>query len=91
MNRIASAEGVKQVAQVGDPGGQQGIAGGFEALGLGVEVVGVRGNVDTRIAKVRSGEYDAVVLARAGLARIGRLDEVTEVLEGLLDPLLDAL
>jgi hydroxymethylbilane synthase len=53
------------------------------ALGLGVEVVGVRGNVDTRIAKVRSGEYDAVVLARAGLARIGRLDEVTEVLDPL--------
>jgi hydroxymethylbilane synthase len=39
--------------------------------------------VDTRIAKVRTGEYDAVVLARAGLARIGRLDEVTEVLDPL--------
>ena len=55
----------------------------LHALGLGVEVVGVRGNVDTRIAKVRSGEYDAVLLARAGLARIGRLDEVTEVLDPL--------
>ncbi|MFC7496666.1 MULTISPECIES: hydroxymethylbilane synthase [unclassified Nocardioides] len=53
------------------------------ALGLGVEVAGVRGNVDTRIGKVRSGEYDAVVLARAGLARIGRLDEATEVLDPL--------
>ena len=53
------------------------------ALGLGLDVVGVRGNVDTRIGKVRSGEYDAVVLARAGLARIGRLDEVTEVLDPL--------
>jgi hydroxymethylbilane synthase len=46
-------------------------------------VVPIRGNVDTRIGKVRSGEYDAVVLARAGLARIGRLDEVTEVLDPL--------
>jgi hydroxymethylbilane synthase len=55
----------------------------LHALGLGVEVAGVRGNVDTRIAKVRSGEYDAVLLARAGLARIGRLDEVTEVLDPL--------
>src|SRR6478735_6273616 len=55
----------------------------LHALGLGLDVVGVRGNVDTRIAKVRSGEYDAVVLARAGLARIGRLDEVTEVLDPL--------
>ena len=43
----------------------------------------IRGNVDTRIGKVRSGEYDAVVLARAGLARLGRLDEVTEVLDPL--------
>jgi hydroxymethylbilane synthase len=53
----------------------------IQALGLGVELVGVRGNVDTRIAKVAAGELDAVVLARAGLARLGRLDEVTEVLD----------
>lgn len=55
----------------------------LHALGLGLDVVGVRGNVDTRIGKVRSGEYDAIVLARAGLARLGRLDEVTEVLDPL--------
>jgi hydroxymethylbilane synthase len=55
----------------------------LHALGLGLDVVGVRGNVDTRIGKVRSGSYDAVVLARAGLARIGRLEEVTEVLDPL--------
>jgi hydroxymethylbilane synthase len=55
----------------------------LHALGLGLEVRGIRGNVDTRIGKVRSGEYDAVVLARAGLARIGRLDEATEVLDPL--------
>ena len=53
----------------------------LQALGLGIELVGVRGNVDTRIAKVTSGELDAVVLARAGLARLGRLDEVTEVID----------
>lgn len=55
----------------------------IHALGLGVEVVGIRGNVDTRIAKVRSGEYDAVVLARAGLSRLGRAEEATEVLDPL--------
>jgi hydroxymethylbilane synthase len=55
----------------------------LEALGLGLVVVGVRGNVDTRVAKVRSGELDAVLLARAGLARIDRLEEVTEVLDPL--------
>lgn len=53
------------------------------ALGLGLELQGIRGNVDTRIRKVRDGEVDAVVLARAGLARLGRLDEATEVLDPL--------
>ena len=53
------------------------------ALGLGIELVGVRGNVDTRLGKVASGELDAVVLARAGLARLGRVDEATEVLDPL--------
>lgn len=53
----------------------------IRALGLGVEIVDIRGNVDTRLRKVRDGELDAVVLARAGLARIGRLEEITEVLD----------
>ncbi len=53
----------------------------LEALGLGLELTGIRGNVDTRIALVADGKLDAVVLARAGLARLGRLDEVTEVLD----------
>jgi hydroxymethylbilane synthase len=53
------------------------------ALGLGLQIVPIRGNVGTRIDKVRSGELDAVVLARAGLARLGRLDEITETLDPL--------
>jgi hydroxymethylbilane synthase len=53
----------------------------IQALGLGLEVVPIRGNVDTRIRKVTDGELDAVVLARAGLARLGRLDVITEVLD----------
>jgi hydroxymethylbilane synthase len=51
------------------------------ALGFGIEVVPIRGNVDTRLKKAIDGEYDAVVLARAGLARLDRLDAVTEVLD----------
>jgi hydroxymethylbilane synthase len=46
-----------------------------------VEVVDIRGNVDTRLRKVADGELDAVVLAAAGLGRLGRLDAVTEYFE----------
>jgi hydroxymethylbilane synthase len=46
-----------------------------------VEVVDIRGNIDTRLRKVSDGELDAVVLAAAGLGRIGRLDAVTEYFE----------
>ncbi|MFF5986132.1 hydroxymethylbilane synthase [Prauserella flavalba] len=53
----------------------------LRALGLGLEVVPIRGNIDTRIGKVTSGELDAVVLARAGLSRVGRLDVITETLD----------
>lgn len=53
----------------------------LRALGLGLDVQPLRGNLDTRIGKVTKGELDAVVVARAGLARIGRLDVVTEALE----------
>ena len=53
----------------------------LEALGLGLVIVPLRGNVDTRIRKVTDGELDAVVLARAGIARLGRTAEITETLE----------
>jgi hydroxymethylbilane synthase len=53
----------------------------LRALGLPAEVVSIRGNVDTRLRKVASGELDAVVLARAGLARLGRAHEITEILD----------
>ncbi|WP_310961417.1 hydroxymethylbilane synthase [Nocardioides terrisoli] len=51
------------------------------ALGMGLKLVGVRGNVDTRISHVTAGDLDAVVLARAGLARLGRTDEITESID----------
>jgi len=55
----------------------------LNALGLGLEIVDIRGNVGTRIGRVTSGELDAVIVARAGLARLGRLDDVTEALDPL--------
>ncbi|CAM2838517.1 hydroxymethylbilane synthase [Skermania piniformis] len=53
----------------------------LRALGLGLELVPLRGNLDTRLGKVAAGELDAVVVARAGLARIDRLDVITETLD----------
>lgn len=53
----------------------------LRALGLGLEILPLRGNLQRRLGKVDSGELDAVVLARAGLSRIGRLDLVTESIE----------
>ncbi|MEU0650252.1 hydroxymethylbilane synthase [Streptomyces umbrinus] len=48
--------------------------------GIAIETVPIRGNVDTRIGFVRSGELDGVVLAAAGMKRIGRIEEVTDFL-----------
>ncbi|MDX2917091.1 MULTISPECIES: hydroxymethylbilane synthase [Streptomyces] len=48
--------------------------------GLRIETVPIRGNVDTRIGFVREGKLDAVVLAAAGLSRLGRSGEVTDFL-----------
>jgi hydroxymethylbilane synthase len=44
-------------------------------------VVPMRGNVDTRLAKLQRGELDAIVLARAGLQRLGREDAIGAVLD----------
>lgn len=43
-----------------------------------LEVVGLRGNVDTRLARLKEGRFDAMVLACAGLARLGLEHEITE-------------
>ncbi|MEU5525193.1 hydroxymethylbilane synthase [Streptomyces sp. NPDC047860] len=56
--------------------------------GMEIETVPIRGNVDTRIGYVRKGELDAVVLAAAGMNRIGRSDEVTDFLS--VDTILPA-
>lgn len=53
----------------------------LRALGLGLEIRPLRGNLDTRLNRVTNGDLDGVVVARAGLARIGRLDAVTETIE----------
>lgn len=46
-----------------------------------LEVVDIRGNVDTRVGRVTDGDLDAVVLAAAGLSRLGRLELVSQFFE----------
>ncbi len=46
-----------------------------------LRVTDLRGNVDTRLRKLATGEHDAIVLALAGLRRLGREDEATAMLE----------
>jgi hydroxymethylbilane synthase len=45
-----------------------------------LQILDLRGNVDTRIEKLRRGDYDAIVLAKAGLDRLGLSANITEVL-----------
>ena len=51
------------------------------SVGPGLRVVMLRGNVDTRIARLASGAMEAAVLAVAGLERLGRADEIAAVLD----------
>ena len=44
-----------------------------------LQLLDIRGNVDTRIAKLDAGEYDAIVLAEAGLRRLGLVDRIREL------------
>jgi hydroxymethylbilane synthase len=53
----------------------------LRALGFGLDVVPIRGNVDTRLGRVASGDLDAIVVAAAGLQRLGRLGEASEILD----------
>lgn len=45
-----------------------------------LEILSIRGNLDTRLKKLKAGEYDAIVLAAAGLRRLGQKDEITQYL-----------
>jgi hydroxymethylbilane synthase len=52
----------------------------LEAARPDLRVTVLRGNVDTRLRKCREGEVDAILLARAGLVRLGLADQVTETI-----------
>jgi len=52
----------------------------LERLRPDLEFADLRGNVDTRLARLERGDYDAIVLARAGLTRLGLAGKITQVL-----------
>ena len=45
-----------------------------------LEMRDIRGNVDTRVRKLREGQYEAIILAQAGLDRLGLTKHITEIL-----------
>src|SRR5690606_30276914 len=52
----------------------------LRALRPDLQVVDLRGNLNTRLAKLDAGEYDAIVLAAAGVRRLGWEERITQVL-----------
>lgn len=67
-----------QRARVGTSSGRRGAQ--LRALRPDVRVEPIRGNVDTRLRKLREGQYDAILLAAAGLRRLGLGDQIAEIL-----------
>ncbi len=76
------------------PGGLKGLPAGarvgvsslrrqaqLKRLRRDLEVVPIRGNVDTRLKKLDAGEYDALILAAAGLKRLGLGERISEFLD----------
>jgi hydroxymethylbilane synthase len=80
----ASLSSLKAGARVGTSSLRR--AAQIRAVRPDVEVVEIRGNVDTRLRKLADGEVDALVLALAGLSRLGRAGEA----DGVLDELVPA-
>ena len=59
----------------------------LKALRPDLEIHPLRGNVDTRLRKLEAGEYDAVILAAAGLHRLGMIDLIRQIIPaGLMCP-----
>jgi hydroxymethylbilane synthase len=52
----------------------------IKAIRPDLEIFPLRGNVDTRLRKLEAGEFDAIILAAAGLYRLGRTESVREVI-----------
>ncbi len=78
----ASLAALKAGARVGTSSVRR--AAQLRAQRVDLEIVELRGNVDTRLSKLAAGEADALVLALAGLQRLGREDEAGGTLDELV-------
>jgi hydroxymethylbilane synthase len=78
----AALEALRPGARVGTSSLRR--AAQVRALRDDLDVAEVRGNVDTRLGKLAAGEYDAIVLALAGLERLGRADAADATLDGMI-------
>jgi len=76
--RYASLEELPQEALVGTSSLRR--QAQLKALRPDLEIHPLRGNVDTRLRKLEAGEYDAVILAAAGVRRLGKTDFVRQVI-----------
>jgi hydroxymethylbilane synthase len=70
-------EELPQGARVGTSSGRR--AAQLRVLRPDLNIESIRGNVDTRLRKVKQGQYDAIVLAAAGLRRLGLAHEIAEI------------
>jgi hydroxymethylbilane synthase len=76
--KYASIEALPRAARVGTSSLRR--EAQLRAMRPDVVVHPLRGNVDTRLRKLESGEYDAIILAQSGLRRLGRTELVREVI-----------
>lgn len=58
----------------------------MKAVREDLEIKHLRGNIHTRLKKLEEEDYDAIVLAAAGLKRVGLADRITEYLDGTIFP-----
>jgi len=77
-SNYASLEALPKAARVGTSSLRR--QAQLKALRSDLEIYPLRGNVDTRLAKLEAGEYDAVILAAAGLHRLGKTELIRQVI-----------
>jgi hydroxymethylbilane synthase len=76
--KFASIEGLPPQAQVGTSSLRR--QAQLKALRPDLQIHPLRGNVDTRLRKLESGDYDAIILAAAGLNRLGKTELIRQVI-----------